>query len=380
MSSVQYLKEFVNERLTAAAEEIFGVFEKTIVEYEEVIDRQRRLLDVVWKPEIKSPSLELPQQHDCKEDEILADQQLCVQERSSGPDQEEPEPPQIKEEQEELCTSQEGEQLELKQETDAFMLIPPYEESDDSEDDTLNFNIDETQNVVAENSQNYFSDKSSVVSETQSDHQLLSHSYDEAESQNQTGGKHQKSNSRNNNTSRIHHNTHKGKKSFKCDTCGKRLSDKSALNAHMRIHTGERPFSCKTCGKAFRFRSHLTNHMITHTGEKSYSCNTCGKKFRGNSDLIVHIRTHTGEKPFTCKTCGKAFSRRNILVVHMRLHTGEKPYCCKTCGENFIDNRDLLVHMRRAHTGEKPYLCKTCGKSYFRASHLARHVRSHAGE
>ena len=53
MSSVDYLREFVIERLTAAAEEIFGVFEKTIVEYEEEIDRQRRLLNVVWKPEIK---------------------------------------------------------------------------------------------------------------------------------------------------------------------------------------------------------------------------------------------------------------------------------------------------------------------------------------
>ncbi len=53
MSSVDCLREFVIERLTAAAEEIFGVFQKTIVDYEEEIDRQRRLLDIVWKPEIK---------------------------------------------------------------------------------------------------------------------------------------------------------------------------------------------------------------------------------------------------------------------------------------------------------------------------------------
>jgi len=52
MSSVDFLREFVNERLSAAAEEIFGVFQKTIVNYEEEIRRQRRLLDVVLKPEI----------------------------------------------------------------------------------------------------------------------------------------------------------------------------------------------------------------------------------------------------------------------------------------------------------------------------------------
>ncbi len=53
MSSVECLREFVNERLTAAAEEIFGVFKQAIVKYEEEIDRQRRLLDIVWKPEIR---------------------------------------------------------------------------------------------------------------------------------------------------------------------------------------------------------------------------------------------------------------------------------------------------------------------------------------
>ena len=53
MSSVEYLREFVKERLSAAAEEIFGVLKTTIFEYQEEVDRQRRLLDIVWKPEIK---------------------------------------------------------------------------------------------------------------------------------------------------------------------------------------------------------------------------------------------------------------------------------------------------------------------------------------
>ena len=53
MCSVEYLREFVDERLTAAVEEIFRVLEKTIVERDEEIDRQRRLLDIVLKPDIK---------------------------------------------------------------------------------------------------------------------------------------------------------------------------------------------------------------------------------------------------------------------------------------------------------------------------------------
>lgn len=37
------LKAFLNERLTAAAEEIFGAVEKTIVEYKEEICRSKDL-------------------------------------------------------------------------------------------------------------------------------------------------------------------------------------------------------------------------------------------------------------------------------------------------------------------------------------------------
>ncbi|XP_063325682.1 uncharacterized protein LOC134624608 isoform X2 [Pelmatolapia mariae] len=113
MSSVQYLREFIKERLTAVGEEIFSEVEKTIVQYEEEINRQHRLLDISRKPNRNSHIIDLPQQHDCEEEEGLDEQQVCNQERNSNLDQEDPEPPQIKEEQEELCSSQEGEQLGL---------------------------------------------------------------------------------------------------------------------------------------------------------------------------------------------------------------------------------------------------------------------------
>ncbi|KAG7233355.1 hypothetical protein INR49_007165 [Caranx melampygus] len=148
MSSVESLRDFVTERLTAAAEEIFRVFKQTVVEYEEEIGRQRRLLDTVLKPEIRLHRTELPRQHVCKTTDVLSEQQLCElqqqqvrkkeevlceQQRNSSLEQEEPEPPQIKEEEEEVCSSQEGEQLLLKQETDSLMLTPTHEESEHRE-------------------------------------------------------------------------------------------------------------------------------------------------------------------------------------------------------------------------------------------------------
>ncbi|KAG8004791.1 hypothetical protein GBF38_010583 [Nibea albiflora] len=60
MSNVQMMKALVKQRLTAAAQEIFELFEKTISEYEEQFcrlkeenERQRQLLDAVLKPELR---------------------------------------------------------------------------------------------------------------------------------------------------------------------------------------------------------------------------------------------------------------------------------------------------------------------------------------
>ncbi|XP_049889979.1 uncharacterized protein LOC126383494 isoform X4 [Epinephelus moara] len=59
MSKIEMLRLLINQRLTEAAEEIFGVFGRTIAEYEEEIsrskleiDRQRRLLELSRKPQV----------------------------------------------------------------------------------------------------------------------------------------------------------------------------------------------------------------------------------------------------------------------------------------------------------------------------------------
>ncbi|XP_061573571.1 uncharacterized protein LOC133440346 isoform X2 [Cololabis saira] len=118
MSKVNHLREFIGQRLTAAAVEILSVFEKTILEYEEELDRQRRLLDLAWKPEIRLHRVELPQENVCKVEEDVeedSDQHLNNLERSCSPDQEEPGHPQTTEMEEdssgqhkdvEVCRSQ----------------------------------------------------------------------------------------------------------------------------------------------------------------------------------------------------------------------------------------------------------------------------------
>lgn len=59
MSKVGNLKLLVKQRLTASADEIFELFERTIAEYEEELcrsrkdERLRNLLDAVLKPEVR---------------------------------------------------------------------------------------------------------------------------------------------------------------------------------------------------------------------------------------------------------------------------------------------------------------------------------------
>ncbi|XP_028254021.1 zinc finger protein 2 homolog [Parambassis ranga] len=289
-------------------------FDLTVIQYKEEINHQSSLLNIILTPEIRLYRTALSPQHNFKEEElILANQQLCNQERNCSLTWEELEPPQVKEEHHILCSIHEGEQHVLNEETQPSIVTAAYKSNHIEPE--LNCDV------------------------------VFSHSPP-------------------------------GKKSLNCKPCGKSFSCQSSLNRHLRIHTGEKSYSCKICGKYFRKKRELTVHSKTHIGEKPFSCKTCGKCFGRNSNLTLHTRTHTGKKPFSCKICGKCFNQRGDLVVHMRTHTGEKPFSCKTCGKRFTINCNLMVHMR-THTGEKPFLCKICGKPFSNSFNVIRHLKTH---
>ncbi|XP_016521545.1 zinc finger protein 771-like isoform X4 [Poecilia formosa] len=378
MSSVQHLREFIKERLTAAAQEISTEVEKTIICYEEELDAQRRMMGIDWKPQIKlhrvgselqRQSSDLQQPSVSNEEEDSAIQQVWSLASRSSQDQkeaehqwteeeqmepgtkwikkeeeEEPEPTLLKHEemeyplmyvkkeeldssvlqheqqppehlptgqdQKDLCSSQEGEQLVQKQFV-ALIETSTLQEDDMSEEETRTEQLSLHVSPVVESKNQEGS--SCSVSESQSD----------------TGTK---------------------KRPFKCDICGRCYTQKCNLKNHYRTHTGEKPFSCETCGKSFSKASNLYRHKTVHTGERPFSCQSCGKSFCQMSILNRHKTIHTGERPFSCKSCGKSFSHMRILNRHKTIHTREKPFPCQTCGRRF-NRRDKLSRHMKTHTG-----------------------------
>ncbi|XP_039676467.1 zinc finger and SCAN domain-containing protein 12-like [Perca fluviatilis] len=425
MSQVEMLRAFVKQRLTAAAEEIFEQFERTIAEYEEElkssskeIDRQQKLLDAVRNPEVGLHRADVPQ--------LLVVKDSCPpeqQEWSSRPDQEGPEPPpHIKEEQEELWTSQEGEQLRGPEEADA--KFPFASVTVKSEEDSQRSQLHENETEAtreAEHSKTEADGEDCGGPEPAGNSDPERHPEPDAHDDSPRSSEPENDDSRDweetgapqsgsnplQNIKVLAIDVTKGKTKFSCSICRKRFTWKNSLVAHMKrhsegkcfscsvcktmfsnnnlllkhmtVHTGEKPFGCPVCRKRFADRSNLKRHLILHTGERPFQCPVCSKRFAQKAHLEQHAALHTREKHFTCSVCSKRFSNHSNLRRHLALHTGEKPFSCPVCGKTFAQRGHLKQHLP-VHTREKPFSCSVCSKTFTQKHHVTQHLAVHTGD
>uniref|UniRef100_A0A673X274 Zinc finger protein 91-like n=1 Tax=Salmo trutta TaxID=8032 RepID=A0A673X274_SALTR len=389
-SKLQSFCVFLNECLTAsAAVEIFGAVEKTVVEYQEENDRLRRLLEIT--PEVKLCRID-SLQLSVSEEEVPPEQQHCEQEWSPSLGQEDPEPTQIKEEQEEVRTSQEEEQLQgVEPDIIEFDFTPSCVKSEcDQEDPLQSLTLPQTQTVENRERDSKPVDLKPFVNVTHikglyipcdpPDNQNNAPSHSSAVSS-YTVGLDSSPPLNPSPTLMKHHSKHSttSKTTHSCCDCGKCFSIKKDLTRHKLTHTGEKPFSCGDCGKSFSQKGDLGRHILTHTGEKPFSCGDCGKRFNCHWLLTRHKLTHTGEKPFSCGDCGKSFNQKGHLNLHILTHTGIKPFSCGDCGKSFNQKGHLNFHIR-THTGVKPFSCEVCDKSFRYKGTLAEHIQIHKGE
>ena len=200
-------------------------------------------------------------------------------ERSSGLLQEEPEPPHIKEEHEEL--------LQRPEEPDGSTLTLPAVKSEDD---------DESRDTepLASTSTDHMKTQADVedcgTSQPTSDDQLLSLHCSESDTEDSDEWEDSRRDQPALNTLKPCKTQHVGgKQKWFQDLKSSKQSDS------MGSHTGKTTFSCTECGKMFNYKTHLKTHAMIHTGEKPYSCTVCGKGFVSTSVLKQHMRSTEGE-------------------------------------------------------------------------------------
>ncbi|XP_077377292.1 uncharacterized protein LOC144018708 [Festucalex cinctus] len=289
------LKDFVRERLMAAADEIFGLFERTIAAYEEQLCRareeneeQRRQLEAVYKSHI------LPRTEDVRQP--IGSRSILAQEH--------PRALNVKEEEDDInvpltssvsaanCDddgdtaaepSHRGPNGDSRTESPPDDLFAPLSHSDDT-DEHLSSDADCAGDAEESKSTQMAAEERSPTRERRRIRQ----------------------------------------KNLSCPVCAqKNCSDH---NPNLQMKTSEKRVSCPFCARRFSQKAHMITHARTHTGEKPFSCSFCAKSFSRNENMSRHMRIHTGEKPFTCSLCAKSFSYKHCLKAHMRseTHVGQK--------------------------------------------------------
>ncbi|XP_039978968.1 zinc finger protein 271-like isoform X2 [Xiphias gladius] len=295
----------------------------------------------------------------------------------------------------------------------------------------------------------------------------------------------------------------KVKKLFKCPICFIGFSSKKTMVQHVKTHPEDKSpsYQCQFCGCYFCHKSEFIIHTSIHKGSKPYKCQDCEKSFHQRDSLLIHRQKHTGEIlyhcfsekadaesrlksmtaasnmeeeldlrqdesgiktfPLTITPCDKSeFDQESLqplclyqiqtvddidkfsaaltvdhikteptgadggvsdnntehqlllsvnpgehcesetepnhlsiktilprrpsvksteLIMKFEAGTAQKPYKCPCCTKCFSLTKTLIRHVR-IHTEEKPYQCQFCGRNFCQKSDLVNHTRIHTGE
>ncbi|XP_013884873.1 zinc finger protein 568, partial [Austrofundulus limnaeus] len=339
--------------------------------------------------------------------QLVTVKEEAPEEQSSDVDQQDSEPPNIKKEEEEAWTTQEGDRLDVKNETDAtrFPLTSVSVKTEDDEEKQLlsRFHQHQMEDFPASSSDDQMEavtggedcegveivwnpDLKTYDDNCNSSEPDVSEDAEEDDDDDDTStDSQQKDFSKSEDWDKDWKESRSFESSvnaFICPECGEQFPHNQSLQRHMSCHLGtwslsslgnskyvrvnedeESPkdiqtkpkvFSCDDCGKIFNRKTNLNRHTRIHTGQKPFSCYFCGRRFSDKANFNRHVTIHTGQKPFSCDVCGHRFSLESELNSHVIIHTGQRP--CTVCGQIFSQKMDLDRHMR-IHTGQKPFGC-----------------------
>ncbi|XP_026155811.1 zinc finger protein 32-like [Mastacembelus armatus] len=327
LSEMETLRMFVNERLTAAVDDILRLVGKTMARYREQIDRQQRQLDSLGPGEAKwTRAADSLQTTSCIKN-CPGDQTLCVQlDQAGGVD--------------EMVVGDSAARVKIEgggEDCGASGCDPAGGVECSKTEDTGEY---------WEEAAGLWKPEETGQTEGQSSGKEVRISTD---------------------LSQEHALVPQLPPVFSCKVCGESFQRRKYLLTHTLTHVRD----CGVCGKHLECGEILKLHLRVHR-ETLFRCSVCGQSFTLQGNLRMHMRIHSGERPYGCTVCGKSFGRRATLVRHVRSHTGEKPFTCMYCGHGFVEKGNLTVHLR-THTGEKPYWCSVCDRRFSQLSCFYKH-------
>ncbi|XP_010894605.1 oocyte zinc finger protein XlCOF6 [Esox lucius] len=164
-----------------------------------------------------------------------------------------------------------------------------------------------------------------------------------------------------------------------CIFCQKQYSSPRQLKAHVRKSHTEESCNCPICGKTIKRKIYLSQHMRIHTGEKQFSCKDCGKSYFRKNHLNRHLISCTQNKSLSCAECGRRFASMSNLNQHKQIHIRQRPCTSGDGGKCFKDEKTLSRH-KPTHILGKPFSCGECRKSFCFRSSLDHHQLIHTGE
>ncbi|XP_068188625.1 zinc finger and SCAN domain-containing protein 2-like [Antennarius striatus] len=155
-----------------------------------------------------------------------------------------------------------------------------------------------------------------------------------------------------------------------CVSCGREFSSKKTLSKHIRRYTSpdQDQMSCSRHRKWAPFQ----------TPAKSFNCRICDASFSTLGILVRHAENHCKEPDSWCGACGDYLESTESLRDHLRSHK-ELGSTCDVCGKKCSSIKRMEIH-RRVHTGEKPYSCGFCSRDFSRKESLERHLQIHSGD
>ncbi|XP_061746150.1 oocyte zinc finger protein XlCOF7.1-like [Nerophis ophidion] len=301
MSTLQMLRALVDQRLTAAVEEIFLVLERTIAEYETELSRTKeennQLLDAVFKKhQVVLHRTDVQQPPHIKEEEDDPQFPHIKEE------EEDPQPPHIKEEEEEVWITQEEECLLGQEEADLSkfpltVVSVKTEEHEDKPPESSQLHHSPNVQQVSAESHEEIPSKQQEWSSSVGQKKLEPTPIEEEEELWEQLPSLKEVNDEDDINSEP-------------DSIFAPLSDMDDMMSDLSDHSDH-------IQKHLESKNDSKGDTRHHTNNKHFDCTECGKSFRWKSDFTRHMRIHTGEKPFTCFVCKKSFSIKRDMNTHI---------------------------------------------------------------